>query len=163
MTLPELLLAALVIALLASLGLGAAGRSLARTRVEAAARQLTVVLEQARSGAETRGLPCALALSSQGWVEPTGADLDAELPPCPVRETPLPQEVRLQHNLPSALRISSNGLVLDGGTVVLSGGGSDLQRCLVIALPLGMVRMGRSTAATTALPRSSDCVVDPSL
>jgi hypothetical protein len=54
-------------------------------------------------------------------------------------------------------------LVLDGGTVVVAAAGSDLQRCLVVSLPLGVVRTGRSKAAPGAIPRSGDCVVDPSL
>ncbi|MEB3235405.1 MAG: GspH/FimT family protein [Cyanobacteriota bacterium] len=163
MTLPELLLAVLVLGLLAAVSLGGVGRSLARTRVEAAARQLAVGLEQARSQAQTSGNPCALALGSGGWREVTAGELIGELPPCPVSEGRLPQGVRLSHNLPGALRISSNGLVLDGGTVVLGADGSELQRCLVVSLPLGVVRMGKSLAAPGSAPRSSDCVVDPSL
>jgi len=163
MTLPELLLAVLLLGLLAAVGLGGVGRSVARTRVEAAARQLAVGLEQARSQAQASGSPCALALGSSGWREAAAGDLIGELPPCPVSEATLRQGVRLRHNLPAALRITSNGLVLDGGTVVIAAPGSDLQRCLVVSLPLGVVRTGRSKAAPGAPPRSSDCVVDVSL
>jgi hypothetical protein len=73
------------------------------------------------------------------------------------------QQVQLSHNLAGPLRVASNGLVLDGGTVVVAAAGSDLQRCLVVSLPLGVVRTGRSKAAPGAIPRSGDCVVDPSL
>ncbi|MBM5828202.1 MAG: prepilin-type N-terminal cleavage/methylation domain-containing protein [Cyanobacteria bacterium M_surface_7_m2_040] len=163
LTLPELLLAVLVLGLLAAVGLGGVGRSLARTRVEAAARQLAVGLEQARSHAQASGSPCALALGSSGWREAAAGELIGELPPCPLSEGTLRQGVRLSHNLPAALRISSNGLVLDGGTVVLGADGTTLQRCLVVSLPLGVVRQGESQATPGAPPRSSDCVVDPLL
>lgn len=159
MTLTELLVAVLVLGLMAAAGLGGVGRSLARTRVEAAARQLAVDLEQARSSAEAAGTPCALALTPQGWARDPAGDL----PPCRVDAAALSQPVQLSHNLAGPLRIASNGLVLDGGTVVVAAPGSDLQRCLVVSLPLGVVRTGRSKAAPGATPRSSDCVVDVSL
>jgi hypothetical protein len=53
--------------------------------------------------------------------------------------------------------------VLDGGTIVLAAAGTDLQRCLVVSLPLGVVRFGQSKAGSAAAPRSADCVVDPLL
>ena len=159
MTLPELLVAVLVLGLMAAVGIGGVGRSLARTRVEAATRQLAVELEQARSSAEAAGSACALALTPQGWAQ----DPDSPLPPCRVEAEALVQPVQLSHNLAGPLRVASNGLVLDGGTVVVAAAGSDLQRCLVVSLPLGVVRTGRSKAAPGATPRSSDCVVDPSL
>ena len=163
MTLPDLLLAVVVLALMAAVGCGGVGRTLARTRVEAAARQLALGLEQARSAAEAAGSPCALALGDAGWADPTAAALSAELPPCVLRERQLGAGVRLRHNLPAALRITANGLVLDGGTLVVGADGTDLQRCLVVSLPLGVVRMGKSTGPARAMPRSADCVVDPAL
>lgn len=162
-TLPELLLAVLVLGLMTAVGLGGTSRSLARLRVEAGARQLAVGLEQARSHAEASGTPCALLLNSSGWAEPAAGDGAGDLPPCRLAERALEPQLQLRHNLPAALRISSNGLVLDGGTVVIGAAGTDLQRCLVVSLPLGVVRTGRSNTAPGADPRSSDCVVDPSL
>ncbi len=159
MTLPELLVAVLVLGVMAALGIGGVGRSLANTQVEAATRQLALELEQARSSAEVAGTPCTLALTPQGWAQ----DPDSALPPCRVQAAALQQQVQLSHNLAGPLRIASNGLVLDGGTVVVAAPGSELQRCLVVSLPLGVVRTGRSKAAPGATPRSSDCVVDPSL
>ena len=159
MTLPELLLGVLLLGLLAALGWGSISQCLARLEVEASARQLVLGLEQARDAAEASGAPCALPLSSHGWMAAEAAGL----PACRSQDVTLPTAVRLSHNLPWPLRISSNGLVLDGGTLVLTADGTDLQRCVVIALPLGVVRLGKSTAAPGALPRSSDCVIDPSL
>jgi hypothetical protein len=71
--------------------------------------------------------------------------------------------VQVRHNFPEALRFSSNGLVLDGGTVVLSSKGTQLQRCLVMALPLGIVRVGRYGANPAAGPRAEACTPDPQL
>jgi hypothetical protein len=63
--------------------------------------------------------------------------------------------MQLVHNFPAVLRFSSNGLVLDGGTAVLTSSGTTLQRCLVMALPLGITRLGRY--------QSGRCDPDPAL
>jgi hypothetical protein len=90
------------------------------------------------------------------------------LPPCErtlqgLKESVGGGEVAVVHTLPSVLRFSSNGLVLDGGTVVLSTTGTSRRRCLVMALPLGVVRLGRYAGDPSATPSSAACEVDPSL
>ena len=51
-------------------------------------------------------------------------------------------ELQLRSNLPDAVRFSSNGLVLDGGLVVVSHPSHGQALCLVIGLPLGISRTG---------------------
>ncbi|MCT0209931.1 MULTISPECIES: hypothetical protein [Synechococcales] len=58
--------------------------------------------------------------------------------------------VELHHNLPAALRISSNGLVLDGGLVVLASAGTPL-------------RLGRYVGPDGGPPESAACEPDPLL
>ena len=50
--------------------------------------------------------------------------------------------MQLRSNLPDAVRFSSNGLVLDGGLVVLAYPSHGQALCLVIGLPLGISRSG---------------------
>ena len=71
--------------------------------------------------------------------------------------------MELRHNLPAALRFSSNGLVLDGGTVLIAAEGVALRRCLVLSLPLGVVRLGRYVCSAEVTPSSSACVADEAL
>lgn len=144
LSLPELLLAVTVLALLGSLGLGSGQRWLAEQRLEAASRRVLAGLEQGRQQAERQGMPCALALTPAGWQAPVGGDL----PGCLAGDLPLQEAVggaalELHHNLPAAVRFSSNGLVLDGGTVVLAAAGTSLRRCVVVGLPLGITRVGQ--------------------
>jgi type II secretory pathway pseudopilin PulG len=155
-SLPELLVAITLLGLLAVPALRAAGSSLAAQRVESLSRRVGLGLEQGRAAAQRSGRPCALALASEGWREPaTGT-----LPGCAGVEQLLSGEgsdagVRLRHNLPAAVRFASNGLVLDGGTVVVGAAGTELERCTVISLPLGVVRIGRWL--------EGECRPDPSL
>ena len=51
-------------------------------------------------------------------------------------------ELELRSNLPDAIRFTVNGLVLDGGLVVVSHPSHAQALCLVIGLPLGISRSG---------------------
>ncbi len=153
-TLPEALLAAMLAGLLAQLGLGSASRELARARLEGASRRVMLGLERGRDAALLQGRPCALHLSATGWQEPQGGSL----PACQGAGLELGEGlgdggVRLSHNLPAEVRFTSNGLVIDGGTVLIRSEGTDLVRCVVVALPLGVTRLGRHGPA--------GCLPDP--
>jgi prepilin-type N-terminal cleavage/methylation domain-containing protein len=161
-SLPELLVAIAVLGLLAAMSVGAGQRSLALMRLESTSRRLALGLEQARQAAARHGQPCALALGPSGWREPRGGSL----PACGITEggeVDSEAGVNLRHNLPAALRFSSNGLVLDGGTVLISAAGIDLRRCLVLSLPLGVVRLGRYSGSVDGTPSSSACLADGAL
>lgn len=142
MSLPELLITIVIAGLLASLGTVHGGRSIAQQRLLNASRQLQLGLKRARDQAQASSTPCALELGRQGWQEPsTGA-----LPGCSAAIGPLlsgwsAQQLQLDHNL-RVLRFTSNGLVLGGGTVWLQWQDTDLVRCVVISLPLGISRHG---------------------
>ena len=140
----ELLLVASFLALLGLAAMRGASRSLAAARLESAMRRLALGIEQGRAAAERTGRPCALELGEAGWQAPRSSPL----PACPgvgggtgVDDGAGP--VRLDHNLPGAVRFSINGLVLDGGTVLAAVEGVEQVRCLVLSLPLGVVRLGR--------------------
>jgi len=162
--LPEVLVAALVLALLAGMATHSGAETLARQRLEAAARRLVHGLELARADAQRQGRACGLALGPTGWEAPRAGDL----PACSATDEGLQEAVgagavALHHNLPAVLRFSSNGLVLDGGTVVLTAPGTALRRCLVMALPLGVVRLGRYAKPPELSLDASACGVDASL
>jgi prepilin-type N-terminal cleavage/methylation domain-containing protein len=165
MTLPELLVAVAVLGLLASLGCISGSESLARQRLEGASRHLGLGIELARAAALRRNAACGISLETEGWGPPRQGTLPACLPGRePLQDSGLGDGgLQLLHNLPADLRFSSNGLVLDGGTVVLTARGTSLQRCLVMALPLGVVRIGRYQSAPSEPLNSSACLPDPSL
>ena len=135
-----------------SLSVQSGGDLLARQRLEAATRSLEQGINRARAEAIKRQEPCGMQLAEMAWqAPPAGSGLE----PCFAGSGPWPQGVRVQHNFPVLLRFTSSGLVLDGGTAVLRHLGTDLERCLVMGLPLGVVRLGRLG--------DSGCAVDPGL
>ncbi len=155
-SLVELLVGVAILGLLAALGWGGGSEHLARQRLEAATRRLDQGIQRGRAEAQKQGRPCGLSLQEEGWAPPAGG----VMPPClhtleSLKEPIAAGEVQLSHNFPAVLRFSSNGLVLDGGTAVLQAAGTSLQRCLVMALPLGITRLGRY--------QGGRCEPDPSL
>ena len=164
-TVVEMLIAASVLALLAGACFGSASETLARQRVEAASRRLEQGIEEARTNAEQRRSACSLALAKEAW----SAAADAALPPCLAEDTPLSEglagneQLQLRHDLPAELRFTGNGLLIDGGTVVIGAAGTALKRCLVVALPLGVVRIGRYGGRDGDALSSAACLPDPGL
>ena len=155
-SLAEVLVGVAILGLLAAIGWGGGSEHLARQRLEAATRRLDQGIQRGRAEAQKQGRPCGLSLQEEGWAPPAGG----VMPPClhtleSLKNPIAAGEVQLSHNFPAVLRFSSNGLVLDGGTAVLQAAGTSLQRCLVMALPLGITRLGRYEAGR--------CEPDPSL
>jgi prepilin-type N-terminal cleavage/methylation domain-containing protein len=131
LSLPELLVAVAVLGLLLAFG-GITGQGfLARQRVEVAARELVSAIERERDLAIRQARPRSLAVHGRGGLLEAAGVAGGRL--------------ELSHNLPEELRVTANGLLLDGGTVVVAGPGTDLRRCLVMALPIGVLRLGRYT------------------
>jgi prepilin-type N-terminal cleavage/methylation domain-containing protein len=132
LTLPELLVAVALLGLLLAVGVISGQGFLARQRVEVAARALTMAIERERDLAIRQGRGRSLAVDGPGGLleAAAGAGLAAG-------------RLELEHNLPRELRISANGLLIDGGTVVVADAGTPLRRCLVMALPVGVLRLGR--------------------
>ena len=165
LTLPELMVAVAALGILASLGCISGAETLARQRLENASRTLGQGIERARSSALRNNTACGMSLTAKGWDAARGG----ALPPCLPDATPLQEPgfgdggLRVSHNMPAELRFSSNGLVLDGGTVVLTMRGTNLHRCLVMALPLGVVRLGRYAGDPEGSPDSAACLPDPAL
>ena len=153
MTLAEQLIVVGLLGGLGCWGLSCSQEHRHRQRVEAVASDWLAGIQLARAEAERRQTACGLSLAARGWQEPS----DGNLPACATALRVFSDEVNLVHNFPATLRFSANGLVIDGGVVVLSKAGTGLQRCLVLALPLGLVRLGRYDADPTATPTASHC------
>ncbi len=162
-SLSELLISAALVGILAALSFGTGAELLARQRVEASTRLLLEGIQKGRAEAERAGQACGLSLGAEGWQAPG----DGALPACRGALSDLGDHqrgsgVEWASNFPLSLRFSANGLVIDGGTAVVWGRGTGLQRCLVMALPLGVLRVGRYEGDPQAL-LSGNCLRDGAL
>ena len=138
----ECLMVVALLGILASLAIPSSSAVQRRLELERGLRRLRVGLDRGRMAAERDREPCALRLSASGWQPP----LTGDLPACRGGVTSLAEtsagDLELRSNLPDAVRFSSNGLVLDGGLVVLAHPSHGQALCLVIGLPLGISRTG---------------------
>jgi type II secretory pathway pseudopilin PulG len=149
LSLPDLLVAVALLGILAAIALPSGQGALARMRVEAASRGVFVAIERERDRALRQGRAVALPVAGvDGLVERLAAEHGG---------------VALHHNLPAQLRFSANGLLIDGGTVVVAGAGTPLRRCVVWSLPLGVLRMGQYRSDPAATLSSAHCLPDPTL
>ncbi len=139
----ELLLTAAILGLIGALGWVHGSQALGQQAVEATTRLVLEGVQKARAEAERTGIPCAMALGERGWQDSPVAAAD----PCRTALGPVAAGVagpatRWRHNGPDAWRFTATGLVLDGGLVVVWAPGVPLRRCVVMALPLGVLRQG---------------------
>ena len=141
-SLVECLVVVALLGILVTLAIPSSSAVQRRLELDNGLRRLRVGLDRGRMAAERDRQPCALQLSVTGWQSPPAGDL----PVCRGAVTPLAEtgagDLELRSILPDALRFSSNGLVLDGGLVVLSHPSHGQALCLVIGLPLGISRSG---------------------
>ena len=141
-SLVECLVVVALLGILATLAIPSSSAVQQRLELDSGLQRLRVGLDRGRMAAERDRQPCALQLSATGWQPP----LTGDLPACRGGVTALAElgasELKLRSNLPDAVRFSSNGLVLDGGLVVLAHHSHVKALCLVIGLPLGISRSG---------------------
>lgn len=155
----ELLVVGTVLALLSSMALGNSARERALQQLHHAVHQLQVAIDRGRLAAQRKHQPCAVTLHTS--TPSTGI---GSLPPCDgvgdlltqhQREN---QSVHWSTNLPPQLRFTTNGLVIDGGLVVFSHPATLQQPCVVVSLPLGVMRQGLYEADPMQELSSSRCL-----
>ena len=156
-TLAEALVAVALLGILASVAISSPQQQRQRLELESGLRRLRVGLDRGRMAAERSGEPCGLSLTASGWEQPRSGDL----PGCKRATTSLAETgsppLLLHSNLPGTVRFTANGLVLDGGLVVLAHPQLWQRVCLVIGLPLGITRTGFYGADPSQQLSSSHC------
>ena len=134
----ECLVVVALLGILATLAIPSSTALQRRLELDSGLRRLRVGLDRGRMAAQRERQPCALKLSVNGWIAP----MEGDLPACRGGITSLVElgagALELRSNLPDAVRFSTNGLVLDGGLVVLAHPSHGQALCLVIGLPLGI-------------------------
>ena len=139
-SLVELLCAMAVLALLSSVALVNARPQHNRQQLQAASQRFQLAIDRARLRARRDQQACGLDLMPE-------RETSQGLPRCASGGHPLPirdasSGVQVHTNMPSQLRFTTNGLLLDGGLVVFSHPVASSRLCVVVSLPLGVTRRG---------------------
>ena len=158
-TLVELLVTIAVLGLLAGTAVAGSGRDQAHLELEVALRRLRIGLDRGRLAAERQQQPCGLHLTARGWHAPVDETLPACRAATPLAETG-ESAISLSSNLPPLVRFTANGLLLDGGVVVLAHPRLTQRPCLVIGLPLGITRSGTYQAPIQQRLSATHCRPD---
>ena len=153
----ELLVVTAIVGILASVALAHPSDVRDRQHLELAMRRLRLGLDRGRLAAERSGSPCGLSLTDQGWAQPDSDVLQGCSGAITSLSEQIPSAVQLRSTLPDLVRFAINGLVLDGGLVVLSHPSLKRRRCLVIGLPLGISRTGFYDGNPDDMLSSSHC------
>ena len=164
-SLVELMVTVAVVGMIVSLAVPNSRSDRDRLQLEAAARRLQLGLERARLAARRAQHACGISLARDSSEQPEPEHAPGVLTPCSgvalaLQEAFEQGPIQLHTNLPELIRVSANGLLLDGGTTVLSHERLDQHRCLVVSLPLGVSRVGTYQGDLPALgeaPRSTLC------
>ena len=160
-TLVEVLVTTAVLGLLASTAVAGSGRDQAYRQLEVALRRLRIGLDRGRLAAERQQQSCGLQLSARGWQAPVDAALSACRAVTSLAETgDGDPSISLSSNLPPLVRFTANGLLLDGGVVVLAHPRLPQRPCLVIGLPLGITRSGTYQAPMEERLSATHCRPD---
>ena len=153
----ELHVAVVMLGVLASIAIASPAAVKHNRDLETGLQRLRIGLDRGRMAAEHSQQPCALRLTPEGWQPPVAGDL----PACRGGSLDLQDQgaspLILRSNLPDVVRFTANGLVLDGGLVVLSHRQRNRALCLVIGLPLGITRTGQYLADLDHRLSSSQC------
>ena len=153
----ELLVAVVMLGVLASIAIASPAAVKHNLDLETGLRRLRIGVDRGRMAAERNQQPCALHLTSQGWQPPVAGDLPACLGGSLDLQDRVASPLTLRSNLPDVVRFTANGLVLDGGLVVLSHPQRNHALCFVIGLPLGITRGGIYRADINTPLSSSQC------
>ena len=161
----ELMVTVAVVGIIASLAVQDSVSDRDQLQLDAAARRLQLGLERARMVARRGQQACGISLGREAWLESEQQDLRGELVPCSGIGLSLHEDleqgpIEVRTNLPDVIRVSANGLLLDGGTTVLSHERVARSRCLVVSLPLGVSRVGTyqgDLPELSEVPRSTHC------
>ncbi len=143
----ELMVTIALVGIMVSLSIPNSAVERDRLQLDAVARRLQLGLERARLAAKRAQQACGISLGNDAWVEPEPQDSPGELTPCSgiglsLQEALEQGPIQLHTNFPDVIRVSANGLLLDGGTTVLSHARVEGSRCMVVSLPLGVSRVG---------------------
>ena len=161
----ELMVTIALVGIMASLSIPNSAAERDRLQLDAAARRLQLGLERARLSGRRSQQACGISFGNDAWVAPDQQDSPGELTPCSgiglsLQEAFEQGPIQVHTNFPTAMRVSANGLLLDGGTTVISHARVDRSRCMVVSLPLGVSRVGIYQGDFPRLgeaPRSSLC------
>ncbi|MDJ0577945.1 MAG: type II secretion system protein [Xenococcaceae cyanobacterium MO_234.B1] len=153
-TLTETLVVAIVIGILAAIGVPNLFGLLSRNRVDEALAQIEGAIKESQRQAIRQGKSCRINIgTSTNTISGNPSD-------CLFSTRDIESDITIRTNLsgsPPNILFSAKGSTTKSGTIVVSSETTDMQKCFVISLGLGITRTGEYTGSKTGSVSASDC------
>lgn len=138
-TLIEMLAAVIMVGILAAIAAPNLFGLLTRNRINQALSQIEGAIKEGQRQAIRQGKSCRVQINL------TNNTISGDPPNCLLNEREIADSINIQTNLPGTtpgIVFSHKGSTTTNGKIVVSSSGSDLKRCFVISLGLGISRTG---------------------
>ena len=153
-TLTETLVVAVIIGILAAIAAPNLLGLLSRNRVNEALGKINGAIKESQRQAIRNGKLCRVN------IDPSTNTISGNPTDCLFNTREIADSVDIRTNLsgtPPNILFSAKGSTTKSGTIVVSSDSTNLQRCFVISLGLGITRTGEYTGSKTGSVSADDC------
>lgn len=153
-TLIETLVVTIIIGILAAIGVPNLLGLLSRNRVNEALTKIDGSIKESQRQAMRQGKVCRVN------IDPANNTISGNPTNCLLNSRKIGNNIDIRTNLsgsPPNISFSAKGSTTKSGTIVVSSATTNLQRCFVISLGLGITRTGEYMGNKTGSVSASDC------
>ena len=157
-TLIEVIVVTIIVGIIAAISVPNFFAFLSRQQMNSALEQLLGGVKETQQQAMRQGIQCRVNINI-GTNTLTGNPNG-----CLSSIRNLDDDITIRTNLPGGtpgITFSPKGTTTSAGTIVLSSDNTDLQRCFVISLGLGIMRTGDYTGTSTSPVDFTECEASP--
>ncbi|MDJ0533852.1 MAG: GspH/FimT family protein [Xenococcaceae cyanobacterium MO_207.B15] len=153
-TLTETLVVAVIIGILAAIAAPNLLGLLSRNRVNEALEKVNGAIKESQRQAIRNGKLCRVN------IDPSTNTISGNPTDCLLNTREIADSIDIRTNLsgtPPNILFSAKGSTTKSGTIVVSSDTTNLQRCFVISLGLGITRTGEYTGSQTGSVSANNC------
>lgn len=153
-TLIELVVVLFIVGILAAIAIPNFINFFYRMKVNSSLEQLLGAIKETQRLAMRKGKRCQIN------INPTNNLVTATPNSCLLKDRKIDDNIKIRTNLagtPPNIYFSHKGNTTKMGTIVLSASNTNIQKCFVISLGLGIMRTGEYTGSKSGSILPSDC------
>lgn len=153
-TLIEVIVVTIIVGIVGAISVPSFFAFLSRNQINNSLEHLLGGIKETQQQAMRQGIQCRVN------IDTSTNTLTSDPNSCLLSIRNLDDNITIRTNLPGGtpgITFSPKGTTTSAGTIVLSSDNTDLQRCFVISLGLGIMRTGNYTGASTGPVDFTEC------